>query len=204
VTTSRPVPDPWLQPWLPLLWQHAGPRPVLELGCGAGEDTATLVAAGLKVQAIDLSAESLARARMRVPGAHLVCQDVRRPWPDEDQPRGVVVASLSLHYFAWDETLALVARIRDALVPGGLLLCRLNSTEDHHFGASGHPAIAPHYYLVDGQPKRFFDRADVEALFAHGWRHESVSHQLTGKYGPPKALWELVLTRADAAAKALR
>jgi hypothetical protein len=35
--------DPWLQPWLALVRERAGNAPVLELGCGSGRDTATLV-----------------------------------------------------------------------------------------------------------------------------------------------------------------
>ena len=74
-------------------------------------------------------------------------------------------------------------------------MCRLNSTEDHHFGASGHPEIEPNFFLVDGEPKRFFDEAAVLALFASGWRQLSLEHFVTRKYLQSKALWEVVLTR---------
>jgi len=108
----------------------------------------------------------------------------------------VVVASLSLHYFPWPETVALAARIRDVLVEKGLLLCRLNSTNDHHFGASGHPRIEPDYYLVDGEPKRFFGRAAVAALFANGWQTLQAEERTVDRYEKPKVLWEVVLERA--------
>jgi hypothetical protein len=84
------------------------------------------------------------------------------------------------------------------LHPAGVLLCRLNSTEDHHYGASGHPQIAPNFYRVKGEPKRFFDRAAIELLFAQGWRILSLEHFTTGKYAKEKALWEVVLERSDA------
>ncbi|WP_196782606.1 hypothetical protein [Chromobacterium paludis] len=108
---------------------------------------------------------------------------------------GAAVASLSLHYFPWDETLDIVARIRQSLPPGGKLLCRLNATDDHHYGSSGHPEIAPDYYLVEGSPKRFFNERAVRQLFADGWRVLSLEHRVSGKYGLPKALWEVVLER---------
>ena len=123
-------PDPWLTRWLPPIQQHAAHTPVLEIGCGAGEDTATLVAAGLRVVAFDLSASAVEQARAQVPGAAIHVQDVRDAFPDGVQGTGVVVASLSLHYFAWAETLVLFDRVRRTLAPGGLLVCRLNSTED--------------------------------------------------------------------------
>ena len=120
---------------------------------------------------------------------------MRDAFPDGVQGTGVVVASLSLHYFAWAETLVLFDRVRRTLAPGGLLVCRLNSTEDIHFGAAGHPEIERHFYLVDGAPKRFFDRAAIDTLFASGWQVLSVQHMHTGKYIQQKALWEVVCTR---------
>lgn len=187
--------DDWLDPWLPELTTRAAGQPVLEIGCGSGDDTATLVAAGLTVVAFDLSPEAVATARTRVPQATITCQDVRDPVPLATASAGAVVASLSLHYFPWDQTLALAQRIHAVLRPGGLLLCRLNSTEDTHFGASGHPRIDHHFHLVNGAPKRFFDAADVDRLFAHGWQRLSARHAVTGKYGLPKSLWEVALVR---------
>lgn len=185
--------DPWLTRWLTQVRAQAAGAPILELGCGSGDDTAVLAAAGFEVVAVELDPEAAERARRRAPGARIFCQDLREPFPPAAAAFGVVVASLSLHYFAWDETVALVARIRAALRPGGLLLCRLNSTEDKHFGATGHPPLAPDYYLVDGAPKRFFDGAAVDRLFAHGWRVLGKEHLVTHKYRLPKTLWEVVL-----------
>ena len=189
--------DPWLDPWLPLITERAAGAPVLEIGCGSGADTATLCDAGLQVLAFDLSAEAIERARQRVPGARFLVRDVRDDFPVGPGGTGVVVASLSLHYFGWAETQALFERVRRTLWPGGLLVCRLNSTEDVHFGAVGHETIEPLYYRVDGQPKRFFDRTSVDAVLAAGWAPLSVAHKLTDKYLRPKALWEIVCTRAD-------
>jgi SAM-dependent methyltransferase len=186
--------DPWLSKWLPAIAERAMPGSVLEIGCGAGEDTETLVATGLSVVAFDMSEQAVAKARARVPAARISCQNVLDPFPLSDRV-GAIVASLSLHYFSWVETKALVARIHATLRPGGMLVCRLNSTDDHNYGASGNPEIEKHYYLVDGQPKRFFDRKAVDALFGAGWTQLSVEHAYTAKYGKPKALWEVIVER---------
>lgn len=187
--------DDWLERWLPLAVARAGGAPVLEIGCGHGDDTATLAAAGLRVLAFDLSRVAVGIAKVRVPSATIECRDVRDRFPEEVHGLGVVVASLSLHYFAWAETLALAQRVRAALRPGGVLMCRLNSTEDKNFGARGHSEIEPNYFLVDGAPKRFFDEASVRSLFATGWRIVSLEYFTTRKYLKPKALWEVVLER---------
>lgn len=190
--------DPWLTRWLPLVRERAADGRVLEIGCGQGDDTATLSAAGMKVHAFDLSRLAASMTRARVPSATVECRDVRKPLPRQARDLGVIVASLSLHYFSWSETQVLVQRIRSALCSRGVLLCRLNSTEDHNFGASGNPEIEPNFFLVNGEPKRFFDKPAVESLFAEGWNVISLEHFTTSKYIKAKALWEVVLERSDA------
>jgi SAM-dependent methyltransferase len=185
--------DPWLARWLKLIGERAGGLSVLELGCGGGRDTEVLAAAGHRVVAVDLSPDSVAKARTRVPQAEFHCQDIRAPFPVD--AAGVVVASLSLHYFSWPETETLVGRIRSVLSPAGVLLCRLNSTNDHHFGASGHPQIDENFYLVDGEPKRFFDPAAVDRLFSSGWRMLSAEERPIDRYDLPKSAWEVVLEK---------
>jgi SAM-dependent methyltransferase len=189
--------DPWLEPWLSLVADRVGTQPILELGCGSGSDTLTLDDAGHRVIAIDLSPDSIAKARARVPSGEFYCQDLRAPFPASASRINVVIASLSLHYFPWDETLELVRKILHVLAPAGLMLCRLNSTNDHHFGASGHPVIATNYYLVDGQPKRFFSKINVEELFATGWNLLHVEERVVHRYAKPKTVWEVVLEKAN-------
>jgi SAM-dependent methyltransferase len=184
----------WLDRWLGLALERARSDPVLEIGCGHGDDTVTLTRAGLGVHAFDLSRFSVAIAAARAPAARVQCRDIRSPLPVDAGAVGVVVASLSLHYFPWDETVTIVGRVRDALRPGGVLLCRLNSTHDRNFGASGHPAIEPNYFMVNGHPKRFFDEATVRSLFA-GWNELALEHIVTRKYVTSKALWEVVVEK---------
>lgn len=189
-------PDPWLDRWLPLIAARVGNHAILELGCGPGIDTEVLARAGHHVVAIDLSASAIAEARRRAPSCEFHCQDMRTLFPASARKVNVGIASLSLHYFCWEETLALVGRVREALEPAGVLLCRVNSTNDQHYGASGHPRLEDNYYLVNGRPKRFFDRAAVDAMFDIGWRVLHIEHQLVHRYAQPKALWEIVLERA--------
>ncbi len=191
------LPDPWLDRWLPLIRESNADAPVLEIGCGLGDDTLTLAAVGLPVTAFDLSATSVAATRLRVPAAHVECRDLRAPFPVAEATAGTVVASLTLHYFAWAETVELFDRVRRTLRPNGLFLCRLNSTADSNFGASGHPRIEANYHLVDGQPKRFFDEASIDQIFSRGWTVVSREHMVTTKYVKPKALWEIVARRRD-------
>jgi SAM-dependent methyltransferase len=202
---SSPSADPWLQRWLPLLRERAGNTPILELGCGAGADTETLIATGFNVIAIDSDADQIENARLAAPTAEFYCQDIRAPFPASATESGVILASLALHYFSWEETLAIVERIRTTLAAGGILLCRVNSTNDHNYGASGYPQIADryiadrsisnHYYAVDDQPKRFFDADCLNALFADGLQVRAMTEMEIHKYSMPKFIWEIVVER---------
>lgn len=197
MTESRHYPDPWLDRWLPLLVKKAANLPVLELGCGSGDDSAVLAAHGFSVIGLDLREGALAEARARVPRAKFLQQDLRAPFPVGPGSVGAVLASLCLHYFPWAETETVVARIHAALRPGGVLLCRLNSTHDVHHGATGFPAIDDNYYRVDGHPKRFFDQSSVRRLFAEGWHRIAEEALITHKYEMPKHVWEVVAAKVD-------
>jgi SAM-dependent methyltransferase len=189
--------DPWLNRWMPLIRERAGSGLVMEIGCGHGADTVTLAREGISVFAFDLSLAAVSVAKLRASSANIERRDIREPFPEQLTGLGVVIASLSLHYFSWAETKTLVERIRSTLCPGGVLLCRLNSTLDHNFGATGHPEIEPNYFLVNGEPKRFFDKTTIEALFSEKWGTLAQEHFVTDKYFKPKALWEVVVERRE-------
>ena len=92
--------DPWLDPLLAQICARAGDKPVLELGCGSGIDSVVLAGAGCRVVGVDRSESALSEARLRVvPTGTFHCQDVRSQFPLGPRSTGVVVASLSIHYF---------------------------------------------------------------------------------------------------------
>ena len=193
------LPDPWLDRWLSLLIERSGSAPVLEVGCGFGDDTVTLARAGLDVSAFDLSAACATAARLRAPKARIMQRDVRAPLPIEKGSAGAVIASLSLHYFPWRETLEIFERIRAVLRVKGVLLSRLNSTQDWKFGACRGLGLGleKNFYEQGGQTKRFFDDAAVDELFGAGWQMLSVEHMTTTKYLRQKNLWEVVVEKIN-------
>ncbi|WP_225845966.1 methyltransferase domain-containing protein [Streptomyces sp. HPF1205] len=118
---------------------------VLEAGCGVGAQTAHLVAAspGARVVAVDMDAESLARARTRLGGrgsaggggVEWYRADVRRlPFPD-DHFDHVFVCFLLEHLAA---PAGALAELRRVLRPGGTITV----IEGDHGSAFFHPAGA--------------------------------------------------------------
>ena len=98
---------------------------VVDLGCGSGIWARALLDAGFEVLGVDLSADLLAIARERAPEARFVQASVLDA---ELPPCAAVTAMSEVVNYAADPRLgrrtvaSLMARVHDALRPGGLLL----------------------------------------------------------------------------------
>lgn len=190
------VADAWLDRWHGVLGANRG-SPVLDLGRGAGYEARSLTRWGFSGVAADFSEKALELTRRRVPEAETRNLDLTRRLPFPDAHFGVVVASLSLHYFPWCQTVEVLEEVRRCLVPGGYLLARLNSTRDVRYAVTPKEEIGPNFYLVHGHPKRLFDREDIDALFPSTWTLEHASERTTDRYGDEKTLWEVVARKPE-------
>jgi SAM-dependent methyltransferase len=188
--------DPWLERWRHVLEAGRG-SPVLELGCGDGRDARFLTERGFPVIATDFSEKALEITRRRAPAAKTQYVDLTRPLPFPNASFGLIVASLSLHYFPWQQTTEILADVRRCLHPGSHLLARLNSTKDPHYRAVQKQPIENNFYLVEGMPKRLFDLQDLEAFFGEGWKLLAAEEHVTRRYGGQKVAWEVAVQRAD-------
>ena len=183
--------DSWLDKWLALIQKKSAGGYVLELGCGSGRDTVDLLSAGCKVIATDLSMKNLAVCTKSVPQASLVQMDNGKIFPFADHSIPVIIASLSLHYFAWDVTMQIASELRRCLKADGVLLARFNSTNDHNYGASSSMEIEPNFYQVGTSTKRFFDENSV-CLFLQGWDIQFLEENIIHRYEKPKSVWEVM------------
>jgi ubiquinone/menaquinone biosynthesis C-methylase UbiE len=186
--------DAWLARWRHVLDASRG-SPVLDLGCGVGHDARFLTERGFPVVATDFSEKALEITRRRAPAAKTQNVDLTRGLPFPDASFGVIVASLSLHYFPWQQTTEILAEVRRCLQPGGYLLARFNSTRDPHYRAAEKQHVENNFYLVGGMPKCLFDNQDLEALFKKGWELLAAEERITRRYGGNKLAWEVAATR---------
>lgn len=192
--TSAP-PDPWLEPFLDSL-RATGAR-ILDAGCGAGLDAAYLAARGFTVTAFD----------RRQPPAHPwrppvsflladVCAMPFRPGRFD-----AVIASLSLHYLPWQQTLQAFSAAGELVRPGGRFLFRVNASDDLHHGAGQGEEIEPGFFRVPGsmvshsETKRFFTESDARAAVPRRFAIDHLAHRTIRRYDNPKQVWECLLTR---------
>ena len=101
-------------------------RRVLDLGCGAGEFSAALQAAGADPVAVDVAHEALRRAAALVPGLDARHWRDREPLPLEDNAVDAVWAGEVLEHVV--DVAAWLSEVRRVLRPRGELLL----TTPHH------------------------------------------------------------------------
>jgi len=181
--------DPWLEKWQNLIKKKSAEGGILELGCGGGRDTVDLLAANCQLTAMDISQKNLAECAIKAPKAALLQMDLSKPFPFAAQSAAVIVASLSLHYFSWAATLQISSEVRRCIKSSGVLLMRLNSLNDLHYGSASTFEIEPNFYHVGTGTKRFFNKEDVR-LFLQGWDIFFLEENIIDRYKKPKHVWE--------------
>jgi SAM-dependent methyltransferase len=116
---------------------------VVELGCGGGAAETARLAQRFQLTGVDLSEKQLRRARERVPAADFLHADFTEI---EFVPGSVdaVAAFYSLNHVPRDLLAGLYARVHGWLVPGGLFLTALGTSDTENW--TGDFLGAPSYF----------------------------------------------------------
>lgn len=165
--------------------------PIIDLGCGSGNDSKYLIEHGKKVVACDYAENAVENVRKNFPELiDAKCFDMTEELPFEDGYAGIVIADLSLHYFSEEVTKKVLADIKRVLCDNGLLIFRVNSINDINHGAGKGTEVEHHYYLNEANDryKRFFDRADINKFFSD-WNIEYAEEEKMDRYELLKILW---------------
>ncbi len=190
--SGKPVCDDWLDQFESVL-ALSKDMAIIDLGCGFGNDTLYLTEKQYRVISCDYSEEALNRLKHFIKEPDTRLFDMLGGLPFEDESVRVVIADLSLHYFSWEDTMKIIRDISRVLVNGGYLLCRVNSTKDHHYGAGQGTQVEPNYYHVNGKYKRFFDQPAIERLFEDGWVVKHLAECEMNRYQETKIVWEVLI-----------
>ena len=91
--------------------------------------------------------------------------DLQNKLPFPDNFFSVIIADLCLHYFTEKKTKEIMHEIKRILKTNGVLLARVNSTQDTNYGAGQGQKIEDSYYFFEGINKRFFDIQEAEKFF---------------------------------------
>lgn len=166
-------------------------NPIIDLGCGFGNDTLYLRKMGKKVIPCDYSEIAIKNVKENFPDIKRVeCFDMTKGLPFNDNCTDVVIADLTLHYFTKEDTFMILDEIKRVLNKGGVLLLRVNSVEDINHGAMQGEEIEYHLFKTsDGRYKRFFDEDDIDFFFKD-WKKLYVNEESMKRYKEEKILWK--------------
>lgn len=164
--------------------------PIIDLGCGLGNDTFYLKKRGYEVISCDFSENALKKLSSSIDNLKVKCFDMKDGLPFEDNCAKIVVSDLSLHYFTWNETQNILKEINRILMDKGVLLCRVNSINDINYGVGQGIKIEENYYNIEGKLKRFFNEAQLRELF-NNWDIQYIKETEINRYKLKKIAWEI-------------
>jgi len=193
IENSPVVYDLWLDKYMSMFSESD--LPVLDLGCGSGNNTKYLDERGVKVISSDYSEAALGKVSKDVPTARIVLHDMRNPLPFSDGCTKCVIADLSLHYFPMELTRKILNEIDRILIPGGLFIFRVNSIHDKNYGAGVGKELEKNYFLHQGARKRFFDEETLDSIIDGRWETVNRLETEVNRYGKPKIAWEVALRK---------
>ena len=168
--------------------------PIIDLGCGCGNDTLYLIERGKKVIPCDYSKNAIHNIEKNFPEVEKAYRfDMSRGLPFEDNLTDIIISDLSLHYFTKEKTSKILQEIKRVLKPNGLLIFRVNSVKDVNHLAGQGTEIEHHVYKTnDGRYKRFFDEEDINRFFSD-WKSLYIHEEIMGRYGMDKVLWRCAM-----------
>lgn len=157
--------DDWLQIFDAIIENCT--TPILDLGCGNGNDTFYCIQKGKTVIPCDQSRNAIANIKKNFPDIkEAKCFNLLDGLPFENDTFELMIADLCLHYFREKDTFRILNDIHDKLKKNGHLLLRVNTVHDVNHGAGQGKVIEPHLYETsDGRIKRFFDEQDIKYFF---------------------------------------
>lgn len=186
--------DDWLEMFDDIIMESQ--KPILDLGCGGGNDTLYLITKGKQVVACDQSETAIENIKRNFPEVkEAICFNMLDGFPFDDESIDVIIADLCLHYFGSEDTKAVLKEIRRILVPGGHLILRVNSVNDVNHGAGQGKEIEHHVYETkSGTLKRFFDEEDIR-LFFSDFEIEYLKEETMSRYKFEKRLFRLCVKK---------
>lgn len=186
--------DNWLDKFNDLILKTQ--KPILDLGCGSGNDTLYLISKGKDVISCDQSENAIQNIVKNFPEVkEAKCFNMLDGLPFESGSFDVIIADLCLHYFSEADTKAILSEIRRILTPGGHLIFRVNSVNDVNHGAGQGLEIEPHLFELESKEiKRFFDEKDIRFFF-QDFEIEFLNEEIMTRYQKPKPLYRVCVRK---------
>ena len=164
--------------------------PIIDLGCGMGNNILYLINMNKKVIACDQSINAINNIKKIFKNVDTMCFNMLDDLPFKDNSCDLIIADLSLHYFKWKDTIKIINEIKRVLKNNGYLIFRVNSIKDKNHGSGSGAIIEKHLYMTnDGLLKRFFDEEDIYRFFKD-FDIEYLNEEVMTRYKLEKVLYK--------------
>ncbi|CAI3232506.1 Methyltransferase type 11 [Clostridium neonatale] len=191
-SNNKIVYDLWLDKYEDIISKYKD-EPVLDMGCGTGNNLLYLTERGFKdIYACDYSEEALKIVRNNFKDVKLMEHDIAKRLPYKDNVMSLIIADLSLHYFNKRKTREIIKEIKRILKPDGYIIGRVNSIKDINYGSNTGEEVEKHYYLTKDGYKRFFDEEDIRYFFKD-FNIKCCSEESMFRYGAEKRTIEFLI-----------
>lgn len=186
--------DDWLDSFLDIIEKCE--TPILDLGCGSGNNTLYLINHNKRVIACDLSENAIKSIIENFPEIEDAKYfNMLDGIPYQDNSFDIIIADLSLHYFKKEDTIRLIEDLKRILKQGGHIILRVNSINDINHGAGQGLEVEKHLYETDdGRLKRFFDEDDIRSFFKD-FNIEYLNEEIMTRYKLEKRLYKVCVRK---------
>lgn len=187
--------DNWLEDFSRIISSCS--TPIIDLGCGSGNDTLYLIQKGKKVISCDQSPNAISNIKSNFPEVFDTrCFNMLDGFPFDDHSTELIIADLCLHYFREKDTFNIINEIKRVLSPDGHLILRVNSINDVNYGAGRGTEIEKHLFMTDdNRLKRFFCDDDLQYFF-RGFKFLYSKEETMNRYDLEKKLYKVCLKKS--------
>ncbi|MDE7404149.1 MAG: class I SAM-dependent methyltransferase [Lachnospiraceae bacterium] len=187
--------DNWLEDFSRIISSCS--TPIIDLGCGSGNDTLYLIQKGKKVISCDQSPNAISNIKSNFPEVFDTrCFNMLDGFPFDDHSTELIIADLCLHYFREKDTFNIINEIKRVLSPDGHLILRVNSINDINYGAGRGIEIEKHLFMTDdNRLKRFFCDDDLQYFF-RGFKFLYSKEETMNRHDLEKRLYKVCLKKS--------
>lgn len=191
-TKDSIVYDNWLYGYRDIV--DSSGKPIIDLGCGSGNNVKYLMEKNMKVVACDSSIAAIELIKRNFPNIYdTECFDMVDGFPFVNNSADLVIADLCLHYFTKEDTIKILNEIKKVLINQGTLLARVYSIDDVDIKTLNGREVEKHLYkMPDGRLKRFFSYEDLFEFFKM-FQFGNINKYNIDRYGMPKETYTLKL-----------
>ena len=166
---------------------------ILELGCGAGNDSIAFAQAGNTVLATDFSNVAIKKNSERfkgIPNLTFEVLDISDPMSFNDNKFDVVYARLSLHYFTDKITKKIFNEMHRVLRPNGYLCFMCKSTNDPLYGKG--IEVEKDMFENNGHVRHFFSEDYAKLLLTDRFKIQKIESGNEKFYGNDSAFVKVI------------